>query len=338
MTKQAVKLSDIAEKLNVSVVTVSKALRDHPDISEKRKTNIRDTAEKMGYTPNFMARNLSSKKTNTIGVVVPKIAHFFFGSIIDRLYDLAFENGYEIILTVSRESEEHEKKQIQTLLSMKVDGIIVSLSEETKNYSIFDTVKKNGIPIVFMDRIPNIEDINKVFVDDRTGAFNAVEHMIKLGYKEIGHFAGYFDLNIGLERYSGFADAMNKYNIPINDEWVCRGDFGELSGYESFMKLYKAKNLPKVILTVTYPVALGVYKAVHELGLKIPDDIDLICFSNAAEQDYLSPPLSCVDQNTNLIAEHSINLLLDLINNKDNTVPKSIEIPTSLILRGTCNS
>jgi LacI family transcriptional regulator len=290
----------------------------------------------MGYTPNFMARNLSSKKTNTIGVVVPKIAHFFFGSIIDTLYDLAFKSGYEIILTVSRESEEREKKQIQTLLSMKVDGIIISVSKETKDYSIFDSVKKNGVPIVFMDRIPNIKNINKVLVDDRVGAYAAVEHMIKIGYKKIGHFAGYPDLNIGYERYSGFVDAMKKHNIPINNDWVCKGGFGELSGYESFMKLYKANNLPEAILTVTYPVALGVYRAVQELGLNIPNDIDLICFSNTIEQNYLSPPLSCVDQVTSQIASKSMEILLNNILNPDIKKGTSVKIPTKLIIRGTC--
>jgi len=336
MSSQVITLSDIANKLRVSTVTVSKALRDHPDISEKRKNSILATAEELGYTPNFMARNLSSKKTNTIGVVVPKIAHFFFGAIIDRLYDLAFENGYEIILTVSRESQEHEKKQIQTLLSMKVDGIILSLSQETTDYSIFKTVQKKGVPIVFIDRLPNLKKINKVYVSDRAGAYNAIEHAIKLGYTKIGHFAGYSEVNIGLERYKGFVDAMNKYNLPINDDWIFKGGFGEQYGYESFMKLYQEKNVPEMILTVTYPVALGIYKAIHELGLKIPDDIDLICFGNSDVQNYLSPPLSCIDQSTSDIAKSAMEILLEGINNPETKKVRSVEVATKLKLRGTC--
>ncbi|MBI1932801.1 MAG: LacI family DNA-binding transcriptional regulator [Ignavibacteriales bacterium] len=336
MTEKSIRLSDIAEKLNVSTVTVSKALRNHPDISPSTKKLILKTAEELGYMPNFMARNLSSKKSNTIGVIIPKIAHFFFGSIIESIYDTAFKNNYEIILTVSQENAEREKKHIQTLLSMRVDGIIISISQETKDYSIFETVKKKGVPIVFIDRIPNLENINKVYVDDKGGAFCAVEQAIKAGYTKIAHFAGYSSINIGLQRYAGFIEAMKKYKIPINKKWIMQGEFGERSGYDSFMKLYKDNNLPQVIFTVTYPVALGVYKAVNELGLKIPDDIDIICFGNANEQKFLSPPLSCIDQQTELIAEKAITILLDNIQNKENFKMLEYEVPTKLTLRGTC--
>jgi len=337
MTKKNIRLSDIAEKLNVSTVTISKALRDHPDISPKTKKLVHTVAAEMGYTPNFMARNLSSRKTNTIGVVVPKIAHFFFGSIIEEIYDIAFEHNYEIILTVSQEKESRERKHIQTLLSMKVDGIIVSLSQETKDYSIFETVISRGVPIVFIDRIPQMENIDKVFVDDRGGAFKAIEQAIKLGYKKIAHFAGYTQVNIGQQRYLGFEDAMKKYNVPINKDWIIHGGFGETYGYESFMKLYRENNLPEIIFTVTYPVALGIYKAVSEVNMQIPNDIDVICFGDAKIQKFLSPPLSCVTQPTNLMAEKALDILFHKIDNpdeKDKSV--EVEIPTSLLLRGTC--
>ncbi|MFZ1289971.1 MAG: LacI family DNA-binding transcriptional regulator [Melioribacteraceae bacterium] len=338
MTSKSIRLSDIAEKLKVSTVTVSKALRDHPDISPQTKKLIATTAAEMGYTPNFMARNLSSRKSNTIGVVVPKIAHFFFGSIIESIYDIAFKNNYEIILTVSQEDEEREKKHIQTLLSMRVDGIIISISQETKDYTIFETVRSRGVPIVFMDRIPQFPNIDTVFVDDRGGAFKAVEHAIKLGYKKIAHFAGYSEINIGKQRYLGFEDAMKKYNLPINPNWVCHGGFGEKYGYDAFMRLYKENNLPDLIFTVTYPVALGIYMAASEVNLKIPDDIDVICFGDAKIQKFLSPPLSCVTQPTDLIAEKSMEILFNRINYSEEKPTQNIEIPTELVLRGTCRS
>ncbi|MBK7106033.1 MAG: LacI family DNA-binding transcriptional regulator [Ignavibacteriae bacterium] len=336
MTSKSIRLSDIAEKLNVSTVTVSKALRDHPDISPQTKKLIIKAASEMGYTPNFMARNLSSRKSNTIGVVVPKIAHFFFGSIIESIYDIAFTNNYEIILTVSQEDEEREKRHIQTLLSMRVDGIIISISQDTKDYSVFETVKSRGVPIVFMDRIPQISNIDTVFVDDRGGAFKAVEHAIKLGYKKIAHFAGYSEINIGKQRYLGFEDAMKKYNLPINPNWICHGGFGEKYGYDAFMRLYKENNLPDLIFTVTYPVALGIYMAASEVNMKIPDEIDVICFGDAKIQKFLSPPLSCITQPTNLIAEKSMEILFNRINYPEEKPSQNIEIPTELVIRGTC--
>jgi LacI family transcriptional regulator len=219
---------------------------------------------------------------------------------------------------------------------MKVDGIIISISQETRDYKVFKNIKKRGIPIVFIDRIPNMNNVNKVFVDDKGGAYKAVEHLIKIGYKKIGHFAGYDQVNIGRQRYLGFEEAMSDYKISLNENWIFKGGFGEKYGYESFMKLYRNKNLPEVIFTVTYPVALGIYRAVNELGLRIPDDIDIICFGDANEQKYLSPPLSCVDQAPNLIAENAMDLILEDISNPEKMGNRSVQIPTELILRGTC--
>jgi LacI family transcriptional regulator len=337
MRDKAITLNDIAKKLNVSTVTVSKALRNHPDISIATTKEIKRMAEELGYTPNIMARNLSARHSNTIGVVVPKIAHFFFGSIIENIYDVAFANNYEIILMVSEEKAEREKKHIQTLMAMKVDGIIISITQETKDLEIFETVRKRGVPIVFIDRVPGIKNVNTVLVNDRLGAFKAIEHAIKIGYRKIGHFAGYTDINIGRNRMNGFREAMNKHNIEINPDWVIEGGFGENYGYESFMKLYKANNLPDLIFTVSYPVALGVYMAASEVGLNIPKDIDVICFGNAKVQKFLSPPLSCVDQPTDIIALEAMNILLENIEKRDEGfTPINKVIDTELILRGTC--
>lgn len=340
MKEKPITLSDIANRLNISAVTVSKALRNHPDISPATTKLIKKIAEELGYMPNIMARNLSSRRSNTIGVVVPKIAHFFFGSIIEHIYDIALLNNYEIILTVSQEDAEKEKRHIQTLLAMKVDGIIISISQQTKDFEIFNLVQRRDVPIVFIDRIPDLQNINTVAVDDVGGAFKAIEHAIQLGYTKIGHFAGSSDINIGRERYKGFKMAMEKYNIDINPEWVLEGGFGEEYGYNNFMKLYKQNNLPNFIFTVTYPVALGVYMAASEVGLRIPEDVDVICFGNAKVQKFLSPPLSCVDQPTDLISKNAMEIILDDIFNHDEFVKKNVLLDTELILRKTsitCN-
>jgi LacI family transcriptional regulator len=338
MKDKAITLNDIATRLNVSTVTVSKALRNHPDISPATTKLIKKVAEELGYTPNIMARNLSARKSNTIGVVIPKIAHFFFGSIIEHIYDVAFENNYEIILTVSQENVEREKRHIQTLMAMKVDGIIISITQETRNYEIFEQVRRRGIQTVFMDRIPQIESINSVAVNDKQGAFKAIEHAINLGYRKIGHLAGYTNINIGRDRMQGFIEAMNKYSVEINPSWIIEGGFGEKYGYDAFMKLYNEKNLPDLLFTVTYPVALGVYIAAAEVGLKIPDDIDVICFGNAEVQNFLSPPLSCIDQSTKLLSESAMDIIMKSIKDPDSTETRNVVIDTELILRGTCVS
>lgn len=328
-------LNDIAQKVGVSIITVSKALRGHPDISHSTAEIIKKMAEELGYTPNFMARNLASRKSNTIGVVLPQIAHHFFSSIIDYIYHYAFVNNYEVFLTVSHENAEMQKRQIQTLLSMRVDGMIISISQDTSNYEIFEVAKKRRVPLVFMDRIPEFTECNTVTVDDKGAAYKVIDHAIRLGYKKIAHFGGYGNINIGRERMLGFRQAMNDHGLEINYDWIFEGDF-EKSGYESFMKLYHEKNLPDLILAVTYPVAIGIYTAAKEVGMGIPEDIDLICFGNSQEQNFLSPPLSCINQPTDQLAVKSVDILMDNIEKPDNFEYKHIVIDTELILRGTC--
>jgi LacI family transcriptional regulator len=334
-TKQ-ITLNDIAQKLGVSIITVSKALRGHPDISDNTADLVKKTASEIGYTPNFLARNLAAGKSNTIGVVLPEIAHHFFSAIIDHIYTHAYVNNYQVFLSVSYENADMQFKQIQTLLSMRVDGIIISISQDTTDFGIFEAAKKKKVPLVFMDRIPNLSNCNTVTVDDLGGAYKAIDHAIKLGYKNIAHFAGNTRINIGRERMTGFINAMNDNRIPINNDWMIEGDYSEKSGYDTFMKLYREKNLPDLILAVTYPVALGIYSAAKEVGLKIPDDIDLICFGNSEVQNFLSPPLSCVNQSTEQLAAKSIELLLQNIDNVDGFEAKNLVIDTDIILRGTC--
>lgn len=333
---KTITLDDIAKQLNVSRVTVSKALRGHPDISAKTTEIIKKLAKDLGYTPNYMARNLSSKKTNTIGLVVPKIAHFFFGALIEAVYDKAYENGYEIILTVSQENSEKEFKHIQTLLSMRVDGIIISISQDTTDASIFNTVKKMGIPLVFVDRVIEKAGFSSVTVDDRRGTFKAIEHVIKIGYTKIGIIAGFDEINIGRKRYLGFEDAMKKYDLSINPNWVVKGGFGEEDGYNGFKKIYQTGNLPEFIFAVTYPVALGVYSAAKELGLNIPHDIDIMSFGNSDINRFISPSLSSVYQPAHELGRKSTELIIQQIA-KPTTEEKHIEIDTDLIIRETAS-
>ncbi len=329
-------LSDIAEKLHVSKVTVSKALRGHPDISTGTAAKIMKLAHELGYTPNFMARNLSSKKSNTIGVVVPKIAHFFFSAVIEAIYDAAFENNYEIILTVSQENAERELRHIQSLLSMRVDGLIISVSQQTTDRLPFDAVKEMGVPLTFMDRVIEGEGFNTVIADDRGGAFAATEQAIKIGYRKIAHLAGYQHTNIGRERYRGFKDALKQYGVPVNPAWVVYGGFSDEDGYRGFMSLYEAGNRPEFVLAVTFPVALGIYRAVEELGMKIPDDIDIIGFGNSGLNRFLSPPMSYVEQPTSELGRKALELTLEHIRKRDGFEPQHLKLPTRLVLCGTC--
>lgn len=329
---QPVKLEDLALRLNVSKVTISKALRGHPDISVETKKKVKELAEELGYVPNFLAKNLSSRRSNIIGLVVPKIAHYFFGSIIESIYDAAFDKNYEIVLTVSQEKADRERKHISSLLSMKVDGLIVSVTQETLDVSIFELVKKLNVPLVFIDRVPPKLDLApSVTVDDYGGAYSAVEYFAKQGFTRIAHIGGYSHINIGKSRLDGYIAAMNDYNLPIQDNWAIEGGFAEEDGYAGFKKMNSAGVKPQAILAVTYPVALGIYEAARELGVNIPGDIQITCFGNNEYKNRLPSLFNFVHQPAKELGEEAVKLILNLINSPEEFSNSHIELKTKLI-------
>lgn len=327
-------MEDLAHILGVSTVTVSKALRDHSDISDETKRKVKQLAEEMGYRPNMMARNLSSRKSNIIGIVVPKIAHFFFSSIIEAIYDTIIEKNYDSVIMVSQESAEREKQHLQSLISMRVDGLIISITEQTKDTSEFEKFMQMNIPMVFIDRVPNIPNVPSVTIDDKGGAFSAVEHFIQKGYRKIGLLGGYNYINIGKARNAGFYEAMNKYNVPVNNKWITEGGFSEADGYKGFKKLMESGEIPQAILAVTYPVALGMYEAAAEMGVKIPSDINVMCFGNNIYK-YMAPSVfDFVSQPSEELGRSAVNLLMELLNDPNNVKEKNIELKTKLLLNG----
>lgn len=333
-----IKLEDLAKKLNVSNVTVSKALRDHPDISSETKQRVKELAEKMGYVPNLMARNLSSRKSMTIGLVVPKIAHIFFSSIIEAVYDAAFEKGYEIVLTISGEHEEREKKHVQTLLSMKVDGLIISITQETKDLTAFERVVKLGLPLIFIDRVPDVQGASSISVDDFGGAYAATEYAVKKGYKRIAHIGGYQYINIGKHRYDGFKSALEKYGMHPEENLVTFGGFSEEDGYNAFTKMAESGQLPEYILAVTYPVALGIFSAASERGIQIPGDIEVTCFGKNTFNKYIPSIFNFIDQPAVEIGTEAVKLMIEQLQAGDGFSPRNIQLGTELMLNDKMSS
>lgn len=331
-------LEDIARKLGVSRVTVSKALRGHPDISSETTKKVRKIATELGYTPNIMARSLSSRRSHMIGLVVPKIVHHFFSSVIEAVYDTAFNNNYETILTVSQENADRELKHLQTLVAMRVDGIIMSISQETQDLKRFQWIKKTGIPLVFVDRKPShmISGFSSVMTDDHQGAFQAAEHAIKIGYRKLGFIGGHPAINIGMDRLKGFEDALNEYRISINRDWIVPGGYGKEDGYAGLKKLVTQRSLPEFILAATYPVALGMYEAAKDLGIRIPDDLDLICFGDSDVGRFLSPAISAVRQPTRELGTKAVQTLIENITEPGVLRERHVILPAQLVIRETC--
>jgi len=335
-TKQKlIRQKDLAKILNVSTMTVSKALRGHSDIGIETRERIQNLAKELSYRPNFVARNLSSKRTFTIGVVMPKIAHSFYSSVLDGIQTMAQQHGYEIVLTVSRENTKKEEENILSLISMRVDGLLVSVSQEVK-ISCFEPVRQMGIPLVFFDRAIDELKFSSVTVDDRGGAASAVEHAIKLGYRKIMHFAGYENLDISRKRRSGYIDSLKKYNIPIENDLIIGTGFGIQAGYDALMKIYKSGNLPEVIFAVSDSVAMGVYQAAKRINVKVGKDIGLIGFADVDTASFLSPTLTTVYEPAELMGQKAVSLLLEEVESTGRQEIHRVILPTELKVRESC--
>lgn len=321
-----VRQSDIAKKLNVSRVTVSKSLRDHPDISPGMKEKVNKIAKELGYIPNLIARQLNSRKTFTLGVVIQDLENSFFAYIVDSIIDFATEREYHVLVTVSREDEEQERLNIENLIGMRVDGLMICLSQETQDSAIFPQLKKMKIPTVFFDRAFSTLGFSTVVFDDRTGAADALEQVIRSGYTRIAHFAGYSNTNIGNDRLKGYRDAMKKHRLTVQKKWIIEGGFEVNDGYSSFMNLLKMSDLPEIIFAVNDRVALGAYKAARASGLKIPADIGIMAYGFGETAEMLHPSLSVINQDPRKMGHIVIETLFEEIYTKTRYKPKRILI------------
>jgi LacI family transcriptional regulator len=302
---------DIANELGVTRITVSKALSNSSDISLDMRENVKRIAREMGYIPNHNARNLHHNKTNTIGVVVPDVSNSFFSFAIDGIMDSAAKHGYHVMLTVSRENANIEKENILTLLSHRVDGLLVAISKDTTDRTIYDTVKKREVPLVFFDRAMEGNEFSSVGIDDRTAALNLVAYVVKRGYKKIAHLAGTLTIGIGRDRHSGYLDALKKFNIPMKEDWIICEGFDKTSGYNGCRKLLERDTRPEVIFASNDRIAQGAYIAIKEAGLKIPEDIGVVALGHREFAELLSPTLTIIDSSPEVLGQIATEVLVD---------------------------
>jgi LacI family transcriptional regulator len=338
---KAVTLKQIAAAANTSVSTVSMALSDHPHISPVTKVEIQKIAKKMGYSPNLIARKLSSRKKRTIGLVVPKVAHPFLSEAIEAIYDEAHNQRYEIFMMVSGEDADLEAHHIKTLLGLQVDGFLISVTEKTIDTSPFESILSKNKKLVFFDRIIESLGCSSVVCDDYQGCYNLVSYAIDKGYTKIGHIAGYSGIYIGRERRRGFEQALLDRKIPLNPDWIVEGGFDQSDGHAGMMKLYQRGPLPQLICTVSFAAALGTLSAIRELRLSIPEDIDIISFGDSGYNSHMKPSLTAVHLDAKGIGKKAVCLLIEQLSHSAQS-SKKIVVPTQLVIhetgRGPCGS
>ena len=334
MKSNQITIKDIANELNISASTVSRALNDHPYINSITKKEVVALAEKLNYTPNSIATSLRSQKTNTIGVIIPEIVHFFFSTVIAGIEEVAHSAGYTILCCQSKESYEREVLDTKALMTHRVDGMLVSFSQETTNFDHYKEVENKNIPIVFFDRIIKEMDASNVIVADYEGARKATEHLLDQGCLRIAHLAGPQHLNISKERLKGYLDVLKEHNLKPEEGYMQECGGSEEEGYTCTTKLLKLANPPDGVFANSDMVALGAMKAIKELGLKIPEDVAIIGFSNWQFSELIEPQLSTVSQPGFEIGRTAMLLLLDELNSKDKIVHHKTEVlPAELIIR-----
>ncbi len=337
MKKSRTTITDIAKELNISPSTVSRALNNHPAISKKTSESVIELAQKLNYHPNLLALNLLKKRTNTIGVIVPEITSYFFSSIINGIHDLLNPLGVNMIIGQSNESYEEEKSIVRTFTSIMVDGFLISPSSETKNFDHLKVLTDSNIPLVIFDRDCEGIDVDKVFVDEFKGAFQAVEYLIKTGCRRISHIAGPSTLSTSKHRLAAYKKALQAYNLPLNEEYIieCAG-FAPEHGIEPTKQLLLLPDPPDAIFAINDGVAIGSMFVIKEAGIVIPDDISVIGFDDDPHSCYFVPSLSTVSQPTYELGMLSARILIKRINSNNEISKVRVEkLYSELIIRGS---
>ncbi|MBC6410577.1 MAG: LacI family DNA-binding transcriptional regulator [Ekhidna sp.] len=334
MKRQNVTIKDIAKELGISPSTVSRALKDHFEISQETKDAVKRVAEVLNYQPNSFALSLRYSRSHTIGVIVPEIVHFFFSTVISGIEDVAQARGYNIILTQSNESLEREIVNIQTLFNNRVDGVLVSLSRESHDNNHIESVMQKGLPVVFFDRVAQGIECSKVIVDDCLGGYQATRHLIRQGYKRIAHLAGPGTLNIAYQRLEGYKKAHEEEGLEIDEDLIV---FNKISNedetHDAVYDLLKKKN-PDALFASTDMAAIRAIKTAQEYGKSIPVDFGVVGFSNWQFTSLTSPSISTIEQPGFEMGQHAAELLIKEVESEAEEVTfESIKLPTGLIVR-----
>lgn len=319
MKFEAITIKDIAKALGLSTSTVSRALRDSYEISPETKKLVMEYAEKHNYHPNPIALSLKERRSRSIGVIVSEIANSFFSQIINGIESIAYNNGYNVIIAQSRESFERELMNLQFLTSRSVDGLIISVSTETKDFSYLKDLHERGLPIVFFDRIVDDITTHKVIVNNYQGAYDATTHLINSGYKSIAAISNSEQLSITKERLSGYKNALKENNIEIDESLITFCQHGGMileEVEEAVNSLLTSGVYPDAIFAMGDKLTTGCLRILKSRSINVPEHIGLIGFSNTDLTELLDPPLSIIRQPAFEMGEMATTLLLQLIESK----------------------
>jgi LacI family transcriptional regulator len=326
----AVTMQDIARSLDVSVVTVSKVLRNKGKISVATRQKVLQRAKKLNYQANWIARSLVTRRTFTIGLLLPDFTHPFFAEIAKAVAETVRPHGYHVIISYFEENPELEKSEAESLLARQVDGLILASAQS--GAGAFENLRKRNTPFILIDRPIAGVQASFVGVDNHAIGQLATTHLIERGCRRIAHLRGP-DIGIAKGRMEGYRRALAKHRITLLADYIVDAGYQDESGHEAMRKLLRASPRPDGVFCYNDPVAIGAMRAIAEAGLRVPDDIAVAGAGNVHYSDFLAVPLTTVDQGTFEIGKRAANLLLERISSKRKLRPKKILIEPKLVVR-----
>jgi len=333
-TAKKTTIKDIANVLGLTPSAVSKALSDHPRISDKTKLAVKQIAENLNYQPNHLASALRKGKSNLVGVIIPKNNSNFFSSVLENIENVLNKKGYNVIIAQSNESYKKECSNIDALLFTQVDGIIASMANETTNLKFYNKIKNKGIPLILFDRGENDLEVDYVGIDDYNSSFEIVEHLVQQNCKKIAHIAGFSHTRIFKNRIRGYVEALEKFGLPVENDLIIESSLKLEDGRRIMEELLKLPERPDAVYAASDYAAFGALQVLKEHNIKVPEEIALVGFGNESFTSLVTPSISTVSQNSANIGKQAAEAFLYRINNPNEKVTlNKIILNAELIIR-----
>lgn len=331
-------MKDIAHELGVSIATVSRALKDSPRISAVQKERIQTYARERNFCPNFLGEALRHSRVQAIkviGVIVPQVVHYYFMSVLSGIEEEARARGYRVMVAQSNERYDKEVAICDDFYKNKVCGIIVSQAKDTKQYAHFEKLMKNGVPLVFYDRICTGVNCSRVVVDDYMGAFTAVSHLIDTGCRKIAFYGSPMNLEISKNRYNGYHDALVKHGLKETPQHIRICD-NRAQAEAITPEILEMDDRPDAFFAINDDTAIGILYTAKRMGFRVPEDISICGFTNGDRAKACDPMLTTVEQRGVAVGEEAANILIEQV---EGTIPKNVVekrvVRTRLVVRGT---
>ncbi len=325
---------DIAKFLNVSPATVSRGLKDHPAIRKDTKKRILDAARKMGYQQNTFASNLRRRRSNTIGVIIPRLNSYFMSTVIAGMEKVANQGGYNLIISQSQESFKKEIVSVNTMYDSRVDGLMVSLAYDTADTDHFEVLLKKKIPIIFFDRVIDHPNCTSIVIDNRQAGFDATHHLLNQGCQRIVHIAGNLSRNVYADRLEGYKLALAKHQIPFRPELVISNSLlSEQSGVDAALQIMSMEQRPDGIFVSNDTAAVACMRQLKSAGIKVPQDIAVVGFNNDPISKVIDPNLTTINYPGHEMGEVAAATLVNKLDQPGSPSVNTIVLRHELIIR-----